>query len=173
MGTKGVSGLEVHHGTVHHLARVCRGGSHVLLGQTECGAALPGLVLHRDGIGFHLVLIVRNPHGYDGFSTSALLPLYRWAFRAIFTPYPLTFALAAAAFEIAIGLLLLGKGQYVKMGLFAGSLFLLAITPLGIETLPNVLLALGLGYLATRAFPMSFWGLVRAKLDLRPRCAGE
>src|SRR5215212_9320214 len=115
------------------------------------------------GIGFHLVLIVRNPHGYDGFSTSALLPLYRWAFRAIVTPYPLAFALAAAAFEIAVGLLLLGKGEYVKMGLLAGSLFLLAITPLGIETLPNALLALGLGYLATRAFPMSFWGLVRAK----------
>jgi hypothetical protein len=132
-----------------------------------------GLFFIVMGIGFHIVLIVRNPHGYDGFSTSALLPLYRWAFRAIVMPYPLAFALAAAAFEIAVGLLLLGKGQYVKMGLLAGSLFLLVITPLGIETLPNALLALGLGYLATRAFPMSFWGLVRAKLDLRPRRAGE
>ena len=59
------------------------------------------------------------------------------------------------------------------MGLLAGSFFLLAITPLGIEMLPNALLALGLGYLATRAFPISFWELVRAKLDLHPRRAGE
>ena len=81
---------------------------------------------------------------------------------------PLAFALAAAAFEITVGLLMLSKGRYVKAGLITGSLFLLAIAPLGIETLPNVLLALGLVYIAIKAFPVSFWELVRAKLHRRP-----
>jgi hypothetical protein len=116
------------------------------------------------GIGFHLVLIVRDPHAYDGFSTSALLPLYRWAFRTIVMPSPLAFALVAATFEIALALLMLSKGRYAQMGLLAGSLFLLAITPLGLETLPNALLALGLGYLAMKVFPISAWELVRARL---------
>jgi hypothetical protein len=116
------------------------------------------------GIGFHVVLILLNPHGYDGFSTSAFLPLYRWGFRAIVMPYPLAFALVAAAFEITVGLLMLSKRQYTKPALIAGSLFLLAITPLGVETLPNALLAFGLVYLATKEFPISFWEQVRATL---------
>jgi hypothetical protein len=125
------------------------------------------------GIGFHLVLILRDPHGYDGFSASALLPLYRWAFRAIVMPYPLAFAIVAAAFEIAVALLMLSKGRYAQLGLITASLFLLAITPLGMETLPNVLLALGLAYLATKPFPLSFWELVRAKLHQQsPRAIG-
>jgi hypothetical protein len=124
------------------------------------------------GIGFHLILIIRDPHGYDGFSTNALVPLYRWAFRAIVMPYPLAFAFATATFEIAVALLMLSKGRVAQIGLIVGCLFLLAITPLGIETLPNALLALGLGYLATKAFPSSFWELVRAKLPHLPRAVG-
>jgi hypothetical protein len=125
------------------------------------------------GIGFHLALILLNPHGYDGFSTSALLPLYRWAFREIVMLYPLAFALVATAFEIAVALLMLGKRQYAKTGLIVGGLFLFAITPLGVETLPNALLALGLVYLATKEFPISFWELVRAKLHHQlPRAVG-
>lgn len=125
------------------------------------------------GIGFHVVLILLDPHGYDGFSTSALLPLYRWAFREIVMRSPLAFALAAGAFEIAVALLMLSKRQYAKTALIAGSLFLLAITPLGVETLPNALLALRLVYLATKEFPISFWELMRAKLHHHlPRAVG-
>ncbi len=132
-----------------------------------------GLFFIAMGIGFHLVLIVRDPHGYDGFSTSALLPLYRWVFREIVMSYPLAFALVAAAFEIAVALLMLSRGRYAQIGLLVGSLFLLAITPLGLETLPNALLALGLGYLATKAFPMSARELVRARLQsLLPHAVG-
>jgi hypothetical protein len=101
-----------------------------------------------------------------------LLPLYRWAFRAIVMSYPLTFAFAAAAFEIAVALLMLSKGRYARVGLITGSLFLLTITPLGVETLPNALLGIGLAYLATKSFPSSFWELVRAKLHHLPRAIG-
>ena len=132
-----------------------------------------GLFFITMGIGFHLVLIMRDPHGYDGFSASALLPLYRWAFREIVMPYPLAFALLAAAVEIGVALLMLSKGRYAQIGLLAGSLFLLAITPLGLETLPNALLALGLGYLATKAFPTSAWEMIRARLhSLLPHAVG-
>jgi hypothetical protein len=116
------------------------------------------------GIGFHLILILSNPHGYDGFSASAYLPLYRWIFRELVMPYPLLWAIVAATFEIALGLLMLGKGRNVTIGLSLGGLFLLAITPLGLETLPNALLALGLAYLATRSYPRSLWELARGWL---------
>src|SRR3712207_4161561 len=73
-----------------------------------------GLFFIVMGIGFHLILIMRDPHGYDGFSTSAFLPLYRWPFRAVVRPCPLTFALVAATFEIAVALLMLSKGRYAQ-----------------------------------------------------------
>lgn len=116
------------------------------------------------GIGFHIVLILVDPRAYDGYATVALLPLYRWIFREIVSLSPLLFALLAAAFEITVGLLLLNKRRYAKVGLVLGGLFLVAITPLSLETLPNVLLAVGLAYLATKEFDTSFAGAVRARL---------
>src|SRR3712207_3685934 len=61
------------------------------------------------GIGFHIVLVLADPHAYDGYSAEALLPLYRWGFRTIVMHIPLLFALAAGGFEIATGLFILGK----------------------------------------------------------------
>jgi len=61
----------------------------------------------------------------------------------------------------------------VKLGLIMCSLLLLAITPLVVETLPNALLAVGLLYLATKEFPLSFPEMVRAKLHHgTPRAVG-
>lgn len=116
------------------------------------------------GIGFHLVLILNDPHGYDGFSASALLPPYRWAFRELVMPHPLAFAVAAAAFEIAVGLLMWGKRRRATAGLLLATVFLLGITPLGRETLPNALLALGTAHLATKTFPRSLWELALDRL---------
>ncbi len=107
-------------------------------------------------VGFHIVLVLRDPHAYDGYAVTALLPVYRWIFRTVVMPHALVFAVAAAAFEITVALLMLSKGRYAKLGLVAGSIFLLGITPLGMETLPNALLAGGLAYLATKQFPASF-----------------
>ena len=115
-------------------------------------------------LGFHLVLVLINPRVYDGFATTALLPFYRWIFRTLVMPQPLFFALLAAAFEITIALLILHKQQYARLGLAIGSLFLVAITPLGVETLPNALLALGLAYLALQEFDANVLEAVRAKL---------
>lgn len=114
-------------------------------------------------IGFHLVLVWLDPHTYDGFATTALLPLYRWLFRELVSRYPLFFALFAAALELTIALLMLNRRSWSRLGLAIGSLFLLAITPLGLETLPNAALAVGLAYLAMQTFDRSAVEMLRAK----------
>ena len=63
---------------------------------------------------------------------------------------PAVFGLLAAAFEIAVGLLLLKGGRQTNWGLLAGIVFLLAITPLGPWTLPNVIMAAALGVILWR-----------------------
>ena len=71
------------------------------------------------------------------------------------------FGLAAATFEITLALLMLSKGRYARWGLIGGGLFMLAISPLGVDTLPNILLAVGMFYLASKEYAQSAWEMVR------------
>ena len=68
----------------------------------------------------------------------------------------------AAAGETVIGLLILSRGGRVKLGLAGAIIFLLAITPLGIWTLPNPVLAAGLAWLLTKEYPRSLLDLLRS-----------
>ena len=119
------------------------------------------------GLGFHLIQVLLNPHAYDGFAANALLGVYRWAFATLVLPQPLVFAVLAAAGEVLLGLMMLGAGRTARLGLIGGSLFLLAITPLTVETLPNAILAVGLAFAATRWFPASLPAILRSRLAPR------
>jgi hypothetical protein len=50
---------------------------------------------------------------------------------------------------------MLGKGRQAKWGLLGGIAFLLAITPLGVWTLGNPIMALALAYLLTKEYDRS------------------
>jgi hypothetical protein len=63
---------------------------------------------------------------------------------------PAVFGLLAAAFEITVGLLMLKGGRRTDWGLIAGIVFLLVITPLGVWTLPNPIMAAGLSVVLGR-----------------------
>lgn len=84
-----------------------------------------------------------------------LVPFYGWFFRTVVAAAPQAVGMAAAAAEIAVGLLILGRGKRVKIGLACAIVFLLVITPLGIWTLPNPVLAAGLAWLLKRNYPGS------------------
>lgn len=57
---------------------------------------------------------------------------------------------------------MLSKKNYVKIGLVGGIIFLLAITPLGIESLPNPVLALAL--LLRKEFNTAFPDIILPRL---------
>ena len=113
-------------------------------------------------IGVHVVLVLTAPTVYLEWGQAALLAPYRWLFSTVVAWNPVVFGLLAATFEIAVALLMLAKGRYARLGLIAGSLFLLVISPLGIDTLPNILLAGGLAYLATKHYEASAWDIIQA-----------
>jgi hypothetical protein len=115
-------------------------------------------------VGVHIVLVITAPAYYLGWGDSALFAPYRWLFANVVAWNPLLFGLAAAAFEITVGLLMLAKGRWAQLGLIVGGLFLLAIAPLGIDTLPNALYALGLFYLATQPLEKSLWDMIQGAL---------
>ncbi|GAA1130403.1 hypothetical protein GCM10009582_29670 [Arthrobacter flavus] len=61
-----------------------------------------------------------------------------------------------------MGLLILSNGRYVKVALVGAIVFLIAITPLGIWTLPNLVLAGALAWLLKEEYPTSVWHSLRS-----------
>ena len=106
-------------------------------------------------VGVHGSTVLTDPSAYLEFANGALVPLYRDVAVAIVGVNPLAFGLFMLSFELVIASLILWRGRAVHVGLWAGVVFLLGITPLGVEELPNPILALGLALLATRDFPRS------------------
>jgi hypothetical protein len=62
---------------------------------------------------------------------------------------------------------MLSKGRYVKWGLIGGICFLVTITPLGVWTIGNPIMALALAYLLTKEYRRSLLQMLR--LGTAPR----
>ena len=130
----------------------------------NAGRIFLGFFFLAMAIGVNIVTVLVAPQSYIEMGKNALIPFYRWVFLNIITLNPPLFVLPIAAFQIAIALMMLGKKNYVKIGLVGGIIFLLAITPLGIESLPNLVLALALALLLRKEFDMTFLEILRSKL---------
>jgi hypothetical protein len=102
-------------------------------------------------VGVNLVLAQFVAMGTD----APVLPPYKWFFANVVALAPPVFGLLAATYEIAVALLMLSKGRYVKWGLLGGIVFLVAITPLGVWTLGNPIMAVALAYLLTKEYDRS------------------
>ena len=113
----------------------------------NAGRIFLGLFLLVMPIGVNVVLVFVAPDQFVALGTNdAIVPRYRWFFENVAALAPPLFGLLAAAYEVAIALLMLSKGRYAKWGLIGGIVFLIGITPLGVWTLANPLLALAMAF---------------------------
>lgn len=113
----------------------------------NAGRIFLGLFLLVMPIGVNVVLVFVAPAQFVALGTNdAIVPLYRWFFENVAALAPPLFGLLAAAYEVAIALLMLSKGRCAKWGLIGGIVFLIGITPLGVWTLANPLLALAMAF---------------------------
>jgi hypothetical protein len=102
-----------------------------------------------------------NP--YMGFGNGALIPLYgELSLRVIAALSPVLFGLLVAAFEIAVGLMVLNRQKYVKMGLLGMTVFEIALTPS--DTIQFIWLGLAVGqvYLLTKESDITFLEMLRS-----------
>lgn len=72
---------------------------------------------------------------------------YRELMLAVVSPLPQAFGVFMVVFELTIAALILSRGTARLIGLFVGAAFLVGITPLGLYTVTNLLLAATLVYL--------------------------
>ena len=134
----------------------------------NAGRVFLGLFFMVMAIGVNVVLVVVAPDLFVGLGTNdAIVPLYRWFFENVVALAPPFFGLLAAAYEVTIALLTLSRGRYVKWGLIGGIVFLIGITPLGIWTLANPILALAMVHLIRKEYDRSFMEMLR--LATHPR----
>ena len=125
-------------------------------------------------IGVNVVLVVIAPDLFVGLGTNdAIVPLYRWFFENVVALAPPFFGLLAAAYEMIIALLMLSGGRYAKWGLIGGIVFLVGITPLGVWTLANPLLAAAMALLLRRDYDRSLQEMVHSLLGPRRGREGE
>jgi hypothetical protein len=132
------------------------------------GRIFVGIFFLIMAVGVNVVLVLVAPDQFVALGTDApVVSLYRWFFENIVALVPPLFGLLAAGYEITIALMMLFKGRYVKWGLIGGIVFLIAITPLGVWTLGNPIMALALAYLLTKEYDRTFLEMLH--LRTRPR----
>ena len=132
------------------------------------GRIFVGIFFLIMAVGVNVVLVLVAPDQFVALGTDApVVPLYRWFFGNVVALAPPLFGLLAAAYEVTIALMMLFKGRYVKWGLIGGIVFLIAITPLGVWTLGNPIMALALAYLLTKEYDRTFLEMLH--LRTRPR----
>lgn len=120
------------------------------------GRVFVGVFFLVMAVGVNVVLALIAPEQFVALGTQdALVPLYRWFFENVVALAPPLFGLLAAACEVTLGLMMLSKGKYVKWGIVGGIIFLVGITPLGVWTLANPVMALALAGLLGREYERS------------------
>jgi hypothetical protein len=138
------------------------------LARPSAGRILVGIFFLIMALGVNVVLVLVAPDQFVVLGTDAsVVPLYRWFFENVVAVAPRVFGLLAAAYEITIAFMILSKGQYVRWGLIGGIAFLIGITPLGVWTLGNPIMALALAVLLRREYARSLAEMLR--LRARPR----
>jgi hypothetical protein len=120
-----------------------------------------GLFFGAMGLGVHGALIATNPQRYVDFAAEAPWAIYRDIGTSLTEPNPLAFGIFMLSFEIVTAVLILSRGRAVRWGMLAAIGFLIGITPLGLEEVPNVVLAAGIVFLLTRDFPTDVWTMLR------------
>jgi hypothetical protein len=63
--------------------------------------------------------------------------------------------------ELTLAALILSRGRWVKVGILGAILFLVGISPLSYDVMPNLLLAAALVYLLTQDFPRDVLKMLR------------
>ena len=119
-------------------------------------------------LGINVVLVFVAPDQFVALGTSApLIPLYQWFFAEVVARSPVLFGLLAAAYEIAVGVLLLSRGRHVTWGIIGGIVHLIGITPLGVWTLANPIMALALAALWRGTHDRSVLDMTRSYVGAR------
>jgi hypothetical protein len=129
----------------------------------NAGRIFLGLFFLAMALGVNGSFTFGNPQAYIDYAEGALIPLYRILVVPVVSISPFLFGLLLMAFEITMGILLLGKHKSVKIGLIGTMLFLAGMAPLDWLQLPWLGLIVAEAYLFKFDFDRSFIEMILRK----------
>lgn len=114
------------------------------------------------------LIVTGNPDLYTGFADFSFLPVYRQLWVSFVIPRVQCLVFLVALFEIMVALLLLLKGQAVRVGLYLGGIFMLFLFPFWWAggSLINLVFAALLFTLSRFSYPLSAIALLKRSVSL-------
>jgi uncharacterized membrane protein YphA (DoxX/SURF4 family) len=104
------------------------------------GRILWGLVFVGSGV-FNTTVMLPNPGFYRDFADLTFLPFYRSLLLQVALPNATLISALVVVFELAVGVMVLSKGKFVRWGLICSGLWCLFVWPaMGWYTLVSPLL---------------------------------
>jgi hypothetical protein len=93
---------------------------------------------------FNIYTAVTEPQVYQTYKELAVLAFYRNFIDGFFSDHAQLIVLVIAAGQLCIGALLAGNGRVLSLGVLGGTIFLIAIAPLGLgSAFPATILMVG------------------------------
>jgi hypothetical protein len=88
-------------------------------------------VMFTGGAAIHVAIVVTGTETYQHFADTAFLPFVKRGWLSVFMPHAALLGLLLAAFELAVGLLILAGGPETRLGLLAAIAFHLGLMLFG------------------------------------------
>jgi hypothetical protein len=118
----------------------------------NAGRIFLGFFFIAMGIGVNVSFLLTQPNFVSDYGEGAWLPLYRTLTESIIAPQPKLFGILLILFEVAMGIFLLSRGVWVKVGLVGTTIFVLALVPIHVAQIAWAGSVVANVYLLTKSF---------------------
>jgi hypothetical protein len=110
-----------------------------------------------------------EPDTFQGYADGAWFSFLTEFMEDVFAPNGAVFMVIVVVFEVAVGLLIMGRGGWVDFGVAASLVWVIAILPFLAwpYLLVNVALVLIQGVILLRRYPTTIWHLMAQWFDAR------
>lgn len=107
---------------------------------------------------FNLSYTFTHPEFFEQFAEMAMFNVYVVVIEKMVMPYAEIFTVILGLFEFLVGVFVLGKNTYVKVGLYASLVFTILLIPvIPPYTYTNIVLAIVPIYLLRKKYPKMFF----------------
>ncbi|WP_147534783.1 hypothetical protein [Bacillus marasmi] len=107
---------------------------------------------------FNLTYTFSHPEFFEQFSEYALFNVYAVVIEKLVVPYAEIFTVLLVLFELFVGVFVLGKNNFVKVGLYASLVFTIVLIPvIPPYTYTNIVTAIVPIYLLRKQYPNVFY----------------
>lgn len=129
----------------------------------NAGRIFFGIFFVAMGIGVNVTFLLTQPDFVLNYGRESWLPLYRTLTESVIAPSPAAFGILLILFEVAMGLFLLSRGVWVKVGLIGTTIFVLALVPIHVAQIAWAGSVVANVYLLTKSFDTAFMTMIRER----------